>query len=185
MSGSRISWHLPVGSMPADVPEDWDFVHPRALPAGWINNGFVGWGGHARIAWPERGLGLQVEATGTPNYLLTWSGRSADDSRFEPVSHPVDAHNLAGGPEANGLAILAPGESTALNCHFAPEVLTRAVGLGNTISSHRLDLATAAKIGPVRLRPMVNAPGCVRLSSWRCRSGRRRDPPCPRWCGPG
>jgi hypothetical protein len=40
--------------------------------------------------------------------------------RCEPVAHPVDAHNLAGGPQTNGLTILAPQETVSATCGFCP-----------------------------------------------------------------
>ena len=51
---------LPGARLP--VPPDLDFARPRALPRRWINNGFTGWRGHARIVWPEAGLALHITA---------------------------------------------------------------------------------------------------------------------------
>jgi aldose 1-epimerase len=39
---------------------------------------------------------------------------------FEPVIHPVDAHNLPEGPKANGLTILANGETLSILLAFSP-----------------------------------------------------------------
>jgi aldose 1-epimerase len=94
----------------ADRP-DWDFCQPRPLPEGWINNGFVRWNGRARIAWPERDLRLDIEATpefGT--YILYSPGAASDFFCFEPVTHAVDAFHLPGGPEAHGLRLLRQGD---------------------------------------------------------------------------
>ena len=57
-------------------------------------------------------------------YILYSPGRDASFFCFEPVSHVVDAHNLPGGPEANGLAILAAGEIVEVSCRYCPRALT-------------------------------------------------------------
>ena len=44
----------------------------------------------------------------------------ADFFCFEPVTHPVDAHNLPGQAEANGLIVLKPEEEMSNCCRFAP-----------------------------------------------------------------
>ena len=57
---------------------------------------------------------------GIYNILYSPSDK-ADFFCFEPVTHPVDGHNLPGGPEANGLTILAPRETLSAACRFLPE----------------------------------------------------------------
>jgi aldose 1-epimerase len=56
--------HLPDGEAPVAARVDWDFATPRALPADWINNVFLGWDGRATIIWSDRELALEVEADG-------------------------------------------------------------------------------------------------------------------------
>jgi aldose 1-epimerase len=111
--------HLPDRCIPIAERPEWDFRAPRPLPGSWINNGFVGWDGRARIAWPERGLGLEIaanDALGT--YVLYSPGAAADFFCFEPVSHAVDAYHLPGGPEAHGLRLLQPAASFGIDCRF-------------------------------------------------------------------
>ena len=127
--------HLPAGCVTARARPDWDFTHPRPLPPGWINNGFVGWDGRATVSWPERRLALAIDARpaeDTPMPLSTYilyapilhgTGAPAAFFCFEPVSHPVDAHNLPGMPESNGLFVLGPGQSAAVQCRFTPYAL--------------------------------------------------------------
>ena len=55
--------HLPDRCLPVTNRPEWDFRQPRPLPGSWINNGFTGWNRRARIDWPERGLGLAIEAS--------------------------------------------------------------------------------------------------------------------------
>ncbi|MBV8107640.1 MAG: aldose 1-epimerase [Hyphomicrobiales bacterium] len=119
------SGHLPAGEAPVASHAEWNFASPRALPAGWINNAFLGWDGRAAIVWPDRKLALDVEADAAlSTYIVFSPAAGADFFCFEPVSHPVDAHNLPRGPEANGLTILAPQETMFASCRFRPRRLT-------------------------------------------------------------
>jgi aldose 1-epimerase len=116
--------HLPAGEAPVASRPAWDFAAPRALPPDWINNAFLGWDGRATILWPERELALDVEAEPPlSTYILYSPSGKAGFFCFEPVTHPVDAHNLPGGPEANGLTVLAPREAMAAACRFRPRRL--------------------------------------------------------------
>jgi len=115
--------HLPTECISIEDSPEWDFSRSRRLPQGWINNGFVGWSSKAEIIWPERGLVLTIEASRELSTYLVYSpGATADFFCFEPVSHSVDAHNLPGGPAANGLKVLAPGESFEAACRFMPRI---------------------------------------------------------------
>ena len=117
--------HLPIGSLPVAERPEWNFAKMRGLPGGWINNAFAGWDRRARIEWPSRDLSLSIEASERLGaYLLYSPGRDLPFFCFEPVSHVVDAHNLPGGPAANGLAILAAGETVEVSCRFCPRALT-------------------------------------------------------------
>ncbi len=104
--------HLPAGREPVASHPDMDFNAPRPLPARWINNWFDGWNGHARIDWPRRGLAATVEASrNMDRYVVFSPAATAYFFCFEPVTHPVDAFNLPGGPERHGLVVLEPGQS--------------------------------------------------------------------------
>ena len=102
------SRHLPSGTEPGPVPPEWDFSRARALPREWVNNGFSGWGGVARIAQAGAGVSVEMRANGLDTLILYSPSDAVDFFCLEPVSHPVDAHNLPGQP---GLAVLAPGQS--------------------------------------------------------------------------
>ena len=113
--------HLPAGAEPLSSRPDCDFRNLRALPGDWINNGFLMWDGRADIVWPDRKLALEIESDPPLSVYIVYSpSADADFFCFEPVTHVIDAHNASGGPDANGLAILAPGESLSISCRFAP-----------------------------------------------------------------
>ena len=118
--------HLPTRKIPTRERPEWNFDLPHLLPDGWINNGFDGWNGTALMEWPSRGLSLGIEASDMlRTYILYSPGRDVSFFCFEPVSHVVDAHNLPGGPKANGLAILASSEKAEISCRFSPRLDVR------------------------------------------------------------
>lgn len=95
--------HLPAVASAIDVPRDLDFGTSRALPHGWINAGFSGWPGAARLDQGRDAVSVDLSAEALSTAILYSPDATADVFCFEPVSHPVDAHNLKGHP---GLAIL-------------------------------------------------------------------------------
>ncbi len=102
--------HLPAGQHPAALPEDLRFDEPRLLPDGWINAGFAAWPGRARLLQGPAQVSVAIDAPDLTTLIVYSPGTEADFVCVEPVSHPVDAHNLPGQP---GLRPLAPGEETA------------------------------------------------------------------------
>lgn len=116
--------HLPVRRVSIEQRPDWDFRSERVLPKGWINNGFEEWTCAASIVWPERSLAIDVTADPSLSICIIYSpGVTADFLCVEPVSHVVNAHNMPGGPAANGLTILREGESLAATCRFVPRTV--------------------------------------------------------------
>lgn len=113
--------HLPARSAQVVARPDWDFSEARTLPQGWLHGWFSGWDGTATVAWPERGLSLDVAAEARFNCCVLYSpsGESGFFC-FEPVSHLVDAHNLPGGVEAYGLVALGEGDATEVRARFSP-----------------------------------------------------------------
>ena len=113
--------HLPTGSAFARQRPEWNFTSSRLLPAGWINNGFEGWSGAATIDWRDRDVRVALTADARlSTYVLYSPSASADFFCFEPVSHPVDAHNLSDGRASHGLVTVAPGERVKTWCRLAP-----------------------------------------------------------------
>ncbi len=83
------------------------FDSEKALPDHWINAGFSGWSGQARIVQGGDAAAVTLSAPSLSTLILYSPAAEADFFCLEPVSHPVDAHNLPGQP---GLCLLAPGE---------------------------------------------------------------------------
>lgn len=110
---------FPQSPTPAPIPEEWDFSTPHRLLDTFLDNGFAGWDGHARIAWPRRGIGVEIEADPATRFYHVYAPHPAKPFFcFEPVTHPNNALAKPGGPKANGLRVLEPGESTSLHVRF-------------------------------------------------------------------
>lgn len=107
------------------VPQELDFATPRRLPRRWVNNGFSGWVGTARITWPEAGLTLRIATDGIFRHYFvflsdtTFEPAFTDDYFcFEPMTHQANGHHAA---DLGGLALLAPGEALHGSVLFTPE----------------------------------------------------------------
>lgn len=95
------------------VPPAWDYSRLRKVDAG-LDNCFEGWDGRAVIAWPSRGLKLELQASQPFRHVVVYT--PADRSYFcvEPVSH------------ANGKvgeALLAPGAALSGDIAFRLSML--------------------------------------------------------------
>ena len=113
--------HLPDGVEPVAAHPDMDFNLPRRLPARWINNWFSGWDRRADIHWPERGLSVAITASAELHQYVVFSpAGDADFFCFEPVSHPVDAFNLAGGAEKHRMKVLGLDETVTAAMRITP-----------------------------------------------------------------
>ena len=112
---------LPTRRVPISATPDWDFATSRPLPQTFIGNAFTGWWHRATIAWPERNLALDIEAgPGLDTCIVYSPDGNCDFLCVEPVTHPPNAHNLPGGPLANGLVELLTDEEFAVECRFTP-----------------------------------------------------------------
>ncbi|EKU80146.1 aldose 1-epimerase [Massilia sp. UYP32] len=97
----------------SDIPGNWRFDTPAALPQDGVDHVFDGWPGQARIAWPARGVALELDAD--MDYFILYVPPGRDFFCFEPVDHPINAHNLPGRP---GLTVVAPGATLRRRCAF-------------------------------------------------------------------
>lgn len=115
-AGAHSVWLAGVDKLPLarqDIPAHWRFDNPAPLPQDGVDNVFEGWHGDARIAWPQRGLALEIQAD--MDYFILYVPPRRDFFCFEPVDHPINAHNLPGQP---GLSVLAPGATLRRRCVF-------------------------------------------------------------------
>jgi len=97
------------------VPPAWQFGIAYPLPGTLVNHAFTGWGGRATVAWPSRGLTMDIESDADCYVLYTPPGESF--FCFEPVSHTVDAHH------GEGLTPLDDGETMGATMRLEWEVV--------------------------------------------------------------
>ena len=110
---------FPASPVPESIPAIWDFSEPKPLPEHFIDNGFAGWDGRARIAWPDRGVAVEIEADPGVRFYHVYSlNADCPFFCFEPVTHENNALGKPGTPEENGLRVLAPGEETSMRVRF-------------------------------------------------------------------
>jgi aldose 1-epimerase len=69
--------------------------------------------------WPKRRLSLTISAN--TDYYVLYAPPGEDYFCFEPVDHPINAVNLPGGGEANGMTVLEPGEKLTREFRFTVE----------------------------------------------------------------
>lgn len=115
---------LPAGRVELTNADEWSFSTARALPDAWINNAFGGWHGEAEVIWPKSKIAMRIRASHDLGYCIVFSPwGSAPFFCFEPVSHPVDAHNETNRAFSN-LRRLEPGETMKAWCRFEPSVVS-------------------------------------------------------------
>ncbi|MBN9217518.1 MAG: aldose 1-epimerase [Mesorhizobium sp.] len=105
----------PAGADPSigvDVPEvDFDTV-------------FTGWKRHARIAWPEQGRQLDIEAEAPLDFLVLYTPPGEPFFCAEPVSNITDAFNRGDdGDISTGRIVLAPGQAQSATVRFTPSLV--------------------------------------------------------------
>lgn len=92
------------------VPENplWDFAVSSPLPDALINNAFVNWNRKAIFNQGTNGVTLRLTASESLSSAIIYSpSANSDFFCFEPISHPINAHNLPGMP---GLVALESGQ---------------------------------------------------------------------------
>jgi aldose 1-epimerase len=115
--------HLPDRFHPSGSVPELDFTRARELPAGWVNSGYTGWQGEARIGWPDRQLLAIVTAPPPLTAAILYSPSSAADFFcFEPVSHSVDTHNHQP-PHSAAPQVLQPGETLSVEMTVAVSIM--------------------------------------------------------------
>lgn len=108
---------LPIRDVDVAHKPDWNFNQSGALPPNLIDTAFAGWDGHAQIRG-EDGWGLSIVTDPPCGWYQVYSpDKDAGFFCFEPVTHPINAHNH---PDHPGLVALARGESVTLTTRFIP-----------------------------------------------------------------
>lgn len=86
-----------------------------------LDNCYTGWDHRARLEWPEWRASLDIEATPPLDFLVVYAPAARHVLCVEPVSHVIDAINLAAqGVPNTGARKLAPGETLVGAVTFTP-----------------------------------------------------------------
>lgn len=97
----------------------WPAGRPLSVDSIALDNCFTGWGKTLDIGWPGRRLHLT--ARGPLDFLIVFTPPGRPFFCAEPVSHCIDAVNLAATRRDTGLVSLGPDETLAGDVRFEPE----------------------------------------------------------------
>ena len=87
---TRGVWRTDAEVLPIEriaVPPEWDLAISRPVDGVVLDNCFDGWDGRATIRWPQRALGLALEATEPFRHLVIYVPKGRPFFCVEPVSH--------------------------------------------------------------------------------------------------
>ena len=99
-------------------PSDVDFARPRGLPERLVDHSFTGWSGHARIAWTDARVALEIRTNPALGFFQIYAPPEKPYFCFEPISHPANAFNVPPPHARAGLRALAPGEGFSIAARF-------------------------------------------------------------------
>ena len=86
-----------------------DYSTGMPVSRGDIDHCFTGWDGEAEIAWPDRHLALQIDASDSLRCAVVYIRGGRDGFCFEPVPHIIDAANR---PEReDAMPVIEPGQA--------------------------------------------------------------------------
>ncbi len=105
------------------VPAALDHSTPRPIGSIPLNNCFGGWRGTARIAYPERGIAVVIEAEPTFRHVVVFVPPDKDFFAIEPVTNMNNGVNRMGDTAGHGVVVLQPGETLAGRMLFRLEPL--------------------------------------------------------------
>jgi aldose 1-epimerase len=104
--------YVPHERRPCIAGETDHFNALRALPDGWINTAFEGWGRSATLSIPNEGLNVAIRASETLGNLMVYSpSGAANFVCLEPMSHIPNAHCLPNLALGANLSRLEPGKT--------------------------------------------------------------------------
>lgn len=101
-----------------------DYADGMPITRGDIDHCFTGWDGGAEIFWPDRHLGVTIEASASLRCAVVCIRSDVDGFCFEPVAHINDALNRPGSDHA--MPVIGPGQSFTATIRF--RAVTRASG---------------------------------------------------------
>lgn len=120
---------LPTGYT-TNIPRDCNLTEGVAANGPLIDNGYSGWGGTARIDWPEWGVRLMVsvpnfdlDGGAARHYCQLYRPPLGPAFCFEPTTQPINAFHLARRP---GLRVLSQGEQMTLAVQWRFEAMAAA-----------------------------------------------------------
>lgn len=101
-----------------EIPPQWDFSRIRPLQEPGLDNCFVSRTGAVHMHWPRQSVELTLSASEALDHLVVFTP-PAEMGFFavEPVSHANNALNMQD-PVANGMRLLAPGETMQVSCQL-------------------------------------------------------------------
>ncbi|MBN8892433.1 MAG: hypothetical protein ABS99_07610 [Acetobacteraceae bacterium SCN 69-10] len=114
------------GQIPSEriaLPPEWDYRAGMRVGAHFVDNGFAGWDGRARLAYPDLGYALTIAADPVFGHAVVYVPDGKDFFAVEPVSHMNDALNRMDSEPDHGVLVLAPGEARGGRTVFAVEAL--------------------------------------------------------------
>ena len=99
-----------------EIPAEWDFSEARMVEEPGLDNCFARRTGPIRICWPGQDMELTMKPSEALDHLVVFTP-PAEMGFFavEPVSHANNALRMDE-PVANGIRILAPGETMQVSC---------------------------------------------------------------------
>ena len=95
--------HLPL-NWQSPLPGYADFSHPQYGEERWLNVGYSGWSGRARIVSNVMNIAILSQTS----WLMLFRMQGEPFLCLEPQTHPVNAHNMEGQP---GLRVLGTGDT--------------------------------------------------------------------------
>ena len=114
---ARVGGVFPGPDLPASPPPTgWNWNEDQRIDAP-VDHQFDGWGGLARVTWPD--LGLVLEMSSEVRFLVVYAPPGEAYFCVEPVGHQLNAVNLSSGGGGHGMTVLAPGERVSIRVRFA------------------------------------------------------------------
>ena len=118
-------WEIDTDLLPTKrirIPERWDLSSGLRLHGSNLNHNFGRWCRKAIIEWPKHERTLTMTASTEIEHLVLYAPEGKDFFCVEPVTHTVDAFNLAAVGEKNlGYRLLTPDMTMSAKVEFLTE----------------------------------------------------------------